>query len=279
MYPCLGPGAIGIDVPFPRAAELAASAGFEGIQVDLEYLREHGPEQYNAVLDEHGLRSGSLGLPVRVDGPRDEYEAGRETLDDAARLAAAVGCERVSTYLMSFSDERPFEENFSFHRDRIEPVAELLASRGLQLGLEFLGPETLREGHEYDFVHTAEGMLDLCEAVDPDTVGLLLDSWHWYTAGSDTETLRTLSTDAVVDVHINDAPDKPRAEQTDTDRRLPAQTGVIDIEMFLGELDRTGCDGPVMVEPFSDRVEAMAPRDAVTATKDALDEAWDSAGL
>jgi sugar phosphate isomerase/epimerase len=279
MYSCLGPGATGLDVPFPRAAELAGSAGFEGIQVDLNYLRDHGPERYNAVLDEHGLRSGSLGLPLRVDGPREEYESGRAKLDDAARLASAVGCERVSTYIMSFSDERPFEENFAFHRDRIEPVAEILAAHDLRLGLEFLGPKTMREGHEYDFVHTAEGMLDLCAAVDPDTVGLLLDSWHWYTAGGDVETLRSLSADDVVDVHVNDAPDRPRADQIDSDRRLPAQTGVIDIEAFLRELDRMGYDGPVSVESFSDDVEAMAPADAVTATKGALDDAWDSAGL
>jgi sugar phosphate isomerase/epimerase len=279
MFQCLGPGAIGLDVPFPRAAELAAAAGFEGIEVDLSYLREHGPERYSGVLDEHGLQSGTLGLPVRVDGPRDEYEAGRERLAEDARLAAAVGCERVSTYIMSFSDERPFEENFAFHRDRIEPVADLLADHDLRLGLEFLGPETMREGHEYDFVHTAEGMLDLCAAMDPDTVGLLLDSWHWYTSGGDVETLRALSNDDVVDVHVNDAPDRPRTEQIDSDRRLPAETGVIDIEAFLRELDRMGYEGPVSAEPFSDDVEAMAPEDAVAATKGALDDAWDRAGL
>jgi sugar phosphate isomerase/epimerase len=270
---------IGVDVPFPTAAELAATHDFAGIQVDLDYLRDRGPDDYRAVLSDHDLRSGSVGLPLRIDGEREEYEEGLDRLEETAAAVAEIGCDRASTYIFSFSDERPFDENFAFHRERLEPVAETLDAHGIRLGLEFLGPATLRDGHEYEFVHTADGMLELCDAVGPDNVGLLLDSWHWYTAGGDVETLRSLEAEDVVDVHVNDAPERPRDEQIDDDRRLPAETGVIDVGAFLSALDRMGYDGPVTVEPFSDDVEALAPADAVAATKEALDAAWSEAGL
>ncbi|WP_225335522.1 sugar phosphate isomerase/epimerase family protein [Halomicrobium urmianum] len=280
MYTSLGPGDIGIDRPFPEAAELAADAGFDAIQVDLDYLTEHGPDEYRAVLDEHGLRTGSAGLPVAVTADEDEYEDDVDALETVASDLAAIGCDCATQFIWSFSDERDFEDNFRFHRERLERPAGILADHGLELGLEFLGPETLREGHEHDFVHTAEGMLELCDAVDPDTVGLQLDSWHWYAAGGSIDALESLDRDDVVDVHLNDAPEGiPREEQIDTERRLPAETGVIDVEAFLGHLDRIGYEGAVTVEPFSDEVEAMDDEAAARRTKESLDEAFERAGL
>lgn len=280
MYTSFGPGAAGVDLPFPEAAALAGDVGFDAIQVDLGYLEANGPDAYREVLSEHGLRNGSAGLPVDLTGDRETYESDVADLPDAAERLAAVGCDRCSTYVLSFSDERPFEENFEFHRERLEEPARILEEHGVRLGLEFLGPETLREGHEYEFVHDAEGMLDLCAAVDADNLGLLLDCWHWYTSGGDAATLEALDADDVVDVHVNDAPaGVPREEQVDDVRRLPGETGVIDVETFLRELDRTGYDGPVMAEPFSDDLPELDPEDAARRTLDSIETVFERAGL
>ena len=279
MYTCLGPGAVGIDVPFPEAAELAATHGFEGIQVDLGFLGEHGPERYAAVLEEHGLRPGSFGLPVAVDGDPDAYERDVAALPEVAEAAAAVGCRRCSTYIPSFSDERPYEANFEYFVARLERPAAVLDDHGIDLGLEFLGPATLREGHEYEFVHTVEGMLELRSAVGGNA-GLLLDCWHWYTAGGDLETLRALDRGDVVDVHVNDAPEGvPVDEQIDSERRMPGETGVIDVGPFLRRLDAIGYDGPVMVEPFSDDLPTLPPGVAAERTIASLERAFETAGL
>ncbi|QLH76492.1 sugar phosphate isomerase/epimerase [Halosimplex rubrum] len=279
MYTSFGPDAVGVDCQFPEAAALAAETGFDAVQIDLGYLREHGPDDYRAVLDDHDLRAGSATLPVDVTGDAETYGSDLDALDGVAEAAATVGCTRISTYLMSFSDERPFEENFAFHRDRLEPVAEILADHGIDLGLEFLGPETLREGHEHEFISTAEGMLDLCDAVG-DNAGLLLDSWHWHTAGGAVDALESLDADDIVDVHVNDAPEGLGVDEyVDTERALPGATGVIDIERFLSHLDAVGYDGPVIAEPFSDELEAMADADAARETAASLELVFDRAGV
>ena len=82
-----------------------------------------------------------------------------------------------------------------------------------------------------------------------------------------------------MDVHVNDAPDKPVDAQIDNQRELPGATGVIDIMTFLTALKRVGYDGPVMVEPFSETVRAMSTEDAVGATAAALRSVWEQAGL
>jgi len=279
MYTSFGPDAAGVDRPFPEAAALAAEHGFDGIQVDIGYLREHGPDDTRSVLDANGLRAGSANLPVDVTADADAYKADLEALDGTAEAAAALGCTRMSTYIMSFSDERPFEENAAFHRDRLDPVAAVLADHDIDLGLEFLGPERLRAGHEYDFISTAEGMLDLCSAVG-DNAGLLLDCWHWHTAGGSVEALEALDADDIVDVHVNDAPEGLALDEyVDTERAMPGATGVIDIEAFLSHLDSVGYDGPVMAEPFSDELEAMADADAARETARSLEVVFERAGL
>ncbi len=274
MYKCLAPGMVGVSRTVPAAAELAGTHGFSGINVSIDYLAEHGPEQYRELLRTNDLRPGSIGLPVQFDASDAEYHSGVERLEAIVADVAALGCQRASTYLLPFSDERPFEENLAFHQKRIEPVARLLDSHDVRLGLEFVGTPSLRAGHEYPFIHTAGDMLELCDIIETDNVGLLLDSWHWYTSGGDTDVLRELEAHHVVDVHVNDAPDKRVEDQRDNERELPMSTGVIDIQTFLRELDRMGYDGPVTVEPFDDDLADMEDEAAVRATKAALDEAW-----
>lgn len=90
----------------------------------------------------------------------------------------------------------------------------------LELGLAFLGPKTLRDGHPYTFNHTVPGLLELCDAVGTN-VGLLPDARHWYTSGHDTADLELLDAKNVVDAHVNDAPaGVSKNEQVDSVRCL-----------------------------------------------------------
>lgn len=279
MYRTLNPGAIDVSVPFEEGARLAARYGFAGLAIDPSFLLEHGPDAVLEILQQHSLRPGSFGLPVDFRGSDEGFEASLGTLEPLAKAAQAVGCTRASTYIFSWSDELDFAANFAFHRERLAPPAAILADHGISLGLEFLGPKTLRDGHPHEFVYTVAGMLELGEAIGPN-VGLLLDAWHWYTGTNDAADLDLLTKENVVDVHVNDAPvGLPRDEQLDNVRCLPGETGVIDIHTFLGRLGRIGYDGPVVVEPFNAPLRAMVPEDAVRTTAEALQRVWQGAGL
>ena len=88
-------------------------------------------------------------------------------------------------------------------------------------------------------------------------------------------------TDAeIVDVHVNDAPaGVPLDKQLDGVRGLPGETGVVGVPAFLAAVARIGYTGPVMVEPFSQRVRELPPEDAVRVTGEALNKVWREAGL
>jgi sugar phosphate isomerase/epimerase len=115
----------------------------------------------------------------------------------------------------------------------------------------------------------------LIAEIGRDNVGLVLDSWHWYTAHETGEDLRSLSNQDVVACDLNDAPAGiPIDQQQDNTRELPAATGVIDLKTFLGALVAIGYDGPVRAEPFNKALNALDDEPAVQQTAEALKKAF-----
>ncbi len=223
---------------------------------------------------------GGWGLPVNWRAEEEEFKAGLERLGSMAKLAQSLGCTRLSTWILPFSDDKPLEENIEFHVERFRPIGEILSEYGCCLGLEFIGPKTMRDGKKYEFIYTMEGMLELCDKIGTGNMGLLLDAWHWYTSHGTLDGLKKLTADQVVYVHINDAPkDTPIDEQIDNVRRLPGETGVIDLVGFLKCLDEIGYEGPITPEPFSDKVKGLEPLAAAQLTMKDFLEVWKAAGL
>ena len=88
------------------------------------------------------------------------------------------------------------------------------------------------------FVHSMKEQKELIAEIGKPNVGLLLDSWHWYTAGESAADLRTLTNKDIVSVDLNDAPAGVALDQQkDNKRDLPAATGTIDIGVFLNTLN------------------------------------------
>jgi sugar phosphate isomerase/epimerase len=114
------------------------------------------------------------------------------------------------------------------------------------------------------------------ESIGTGNVGLLLDSWHWYTSHGTVEELLKLSNNDIVHVHVNDAPaDIPVDKQVDNRRKLPVTTGVIDMKGFVNALVKIGYDGPVECEPFDQELRRMDDSAALEKTIMSLKRIWD----
>jgi sugar phosphate isomerase/epimerase len=191
-----------------------------------------------------------------------------------------LGTPWCATVIRPFSAERDYDANMEFHVARLRPVARILADHGCRLGLEFIGPKTLREGHPYTFISTIGGALDLGAQLGTDNVGLLLDAYHWYTSHATLADIQRLTAADIVYVHVNDAvAGRSIDEQMDLERDLPGATGLIDSAGFLRAVADTGFDGPVAVEPFSEAVLAMEPDERARAAGASLARVWAAAGL
>lgn len=284
MFKSLSPGAIGISASLEEGIKLAKANGFEGIDVSMSELADRAEQTsvgaVEAIFAEAGVCPGAWAPPVDWRGPEDQYQEQLKALPRVAKMAQTLETPWSSTWILPMSEELPFEENFDFHVERFRPIAEILRDYGCRLGLEFIGPKTLRAGAKYEFIYTMDGMLELCAAIGTGNMGLLFDVWHWYTSHGTVEGLRRLTANDVVCVHINDAPAGiPIDEQIDNVRCLPGETGVIDIASCLRTLNDIGYDGPATPEPFSQRLREMSAEDAAKETGESVAKVWRLAGL
>lgn len=283
MYPNLSTGAIGVKATFGEAVELAARYGFQGIDFSIEEVEkivaDKGEAHVRKLLNDAGVRLGAWGPPVNWRADEASWQADLPLLVKRATLARELGSDRSSTWIMPGDNDRDFDTNYTFHLKRLRPVAEGLTEAGCRLGLEWVGPKTLRDSRRYPFVHTMEGMLQLAADLGRN-VGLLVDIFHLYTSHADVAAVRRLPVAQVVNVHVNDAvAGRTPDQQIDLERALPGETGVCDIAGFMQALAAIGYDGPVTVEPFSQRLREMSADDAVRSTMDSLRRAWALAGL
>lgn len=283
MYTSLNTGAIGIkNYTLTQTLALARQFGFEGVDFNIQeaadLAQQHGIEHVRQLFGD--LKPGPWGMPVNWRQDAAQWQDGLKALPRLAEVAAQLGALRTTTWIMPNSAERTFDENFMFHAERFLPIGEALKPFGIRFGLEFIGPQTLRPADKHAFIFTMEGMMDLAKAVGTGNIGLLLDAWHLYTSGGSIDDLDTITAQDIVAVHVNDAPQGvSMAEYNDHDRRLPLETGVMPLAAFMQKLAALGYDGPVTVEPFSQRLNALSdPHEAARITADHLKRLWATLG-
>ena len=257
MYKGLSLYAIGVKPANLDGAIAAAKiGGFDGLEFSAaevaNLIDSEGVSAVRGRFDSSGIVPAGWGLQIDWRGTEDAWKQGLETLPRLAGAASSIGGTRTMTWIMPCSNELNFDSNWQFHVERFTPVAAILASEGCALGLEFIGPKTLRDSRRYPFIYTPQAMLAMGREIGPN-VGLLLDCWHWHTSGGTVADLEELTPEQVVYVHVNDAPAGVALDDhVDNVRGLPGETGVIDIAGFLGALKRIGYEGPVVPEPFKD---------------------------
>lgn len=278
MTIALTPGSIGVSVTSQQELNgLAHRHRFESVEPRGDELASMAPAQLAEILAD--LKSKQLvwsatGLPVDF---RKDDRTFREGLARLPRTAAGLqraGATRIGTWLSPSDATLTYRANFKQHAARLREVSRILNDHGLRLGLEYVGTQLLLVGKRYPFVHTLAETRELIAEIGTGNVGLVLDTWHWWTAGDTEEDLLTLTNHDVVSVDLNDAPQGvAKEQQRDNERELPAATGVIDVARFVTALVKIGYDGPVRPEPFNKVLNALDNEPACAAASAALHRA------
>lgn len=287
MYTSLGPEAIGIrGLALRDAIGLARDSGFAGLTFDIrvaaQAVTDHGLGEVRSWFTEANVRPANWGLPVAW---RDDarWEEDLQKLPPLAAVGRELGATRTATFMPSGSNDRTFDENFAWHVSRLRPIAEVLREEGCRFGIEYIGTATWRAQFPHEFIYTLAGLMELVAAIDVDNVGVMVDSWHLFSSCGTVADLDRLTNRDVVVAHVNDAPAGIAwSDQIDTQRALPLETGVIDLIGFMQALQRIDYDGPVMPEPFSQRLNDLAVSDPLAAAREtarSMDAMWAAAGI
>jgi sugar phosphate isomerase/epimerase len=279
----LTPGAIGVNTRGAELVRLAAKHGFESIQPNpgtLLSMSRGQHREYLGLMKDRKIRWGAAGLPVDFRQSDEKFTDGMKQLPKQASALRDAGVSRVGTWLRPYHGSLTYLANFKQHASRLRDVTRVLADHGLRFGLEYVGTRTLWTRDRYSFIHSMAETKDLIGEVNEPTLGFVLDSWHWFTAGETAKDLLTLKNSDIVACDLNDAPKGiPVEEQIDNRRELPAATDVIDVASFLKTLAQIGYDGPVRAEPFNQPLHKLDDDPAAKATADAIRKAIKTAGL
>lgn len=273
-----GIGNAGALEPFIRAA---SAHGFKAIAADGHELEQWigavGIAGVQAFLKEHDVRIGTIGLSVQWRTTEEEFRAGLKRLAHDAEAAASLGCTACCTYVLPSTDYEaaPF---MALATRRLRTCAQMLAPYGIRLGLEFVGPHHLRTRWKNPFIWGLRETLDWIDAIGEPNVGLLLDSYHWYTNELDAEAILQLDASQIVLVHINDAPAVPIAEVLDNDRLFPGD-GVIPLSEFLRALHQIGYRGVVAQEILTPQPPGEPSDVLLKRSQEAFRRVYAAAGL
>jgi sugar phosphate isomerase/epimerase len=276
MYLSLNAVPIGGHLLWPEFAKLASDTGFIGVDVMLEAAMKDGLEKTRQMLKDLHLRPAFVNLPVDFRKDDATFRAGLPKLEDAAPFAAAIGCPRMMTYIMS-SSETPKDELRRTYKQRFTECANILARSHCRLGLEFLGPLHIRTQFPHEFIWRMPEMLEFAKECGPN-VGLTLDAWHWYHAGGTIEDIVRAGKERIVVIHFDDSADLPAAQVRDNQRLLPGE-GVINLTGFLQALQKIGYEDSLSVEVFGRGLKEMPARESAKLCLDSSRAVLKKAGI
>lgn len=276
MYKNLSPSAIGIFARQSELLEIALTHRFKGLEIEINEVVRRAQStsvaQACRYLSSAQVKIGGFELPVRWSGDEKDFQADLSQLALLLEICRTLGADRCFTTIRPTCDQRPFHENFQFHVDRLQKVADALATANVKLGLNFLAAPSDRADGGFEFIHQVDSLVLLLNGIQRDNVGLQIDAWTWWVGGGDIEKLRTLRGDQILGVRLADIPAGVDLSTITEDQRLmPGDGGTIDSAALIGALDDLDFDGPVAVAPNPGLFKGQKREAIVKQASEALD--------
>jgi 2-keto-myo-inositol isomerase len=225
----------------------ARQAGFDLIEIwgaKLEdYLCRHTVGELKELLADHRLSAWSINS---VENITFRSAAAERELVRQVRHLCAIAREIHCPCLVAVPSPRPddvTDEAITEESVRIlRRLDDCAAPYGVKIAFEFLGFASCS-------VRTLAHSWEIIRRVDRSTVGMVIDTFHFYVGGSSVPSLGSVPPARIFIVHINDAEDRPPAELEDRHRLLPGR-GILPLGEILAGLRKVGYDGVISVEIF-----------------------------
>ena len=293
MYPCWSARAVGLRLSAEETIDLAAKAGFEGVDLMVRDLvdAEADVDGLRGRMDDMNLRGGAWVLPMNWKNDADAFEHDLGRLPIYAEAAARLGLSHTGTWVRFETDPvedvdrlsdadraRLIDEATDWQLERLGRIARILDDHGSRLGLEIIGSQVAPTGRGVRLVGTyAElgrrfGRL----AAEHSNVGVLVDAFHLFASGECPDDALPGGVESVVWVHVAAPAKLDRSSLRDEERTLPGESGVGVCESLLATLANEGYKGPITAEPLGScrGLEHLDPLRTAMKTRESLRRVW-----
>jgi 2-keto-myo-inositol isomerase len=237
--------------PILRQIEVAAKAGYGGIELWFADLDAHLASGGTIADARHALNAGGLSVPTCIylgdwfdaseaDWPRIRDICARR-FDQAAQLGAA---HVIAGPPMGRAD-------VGAGARRYRELLQLGGNVGVGPAFEFLG--------FVEQFNTIESALEVLTTAAHPAGTTVLDPFHIFRGGGSSKSIRKLRADQVAVAHFNDTPAEPARElQRDEDRVWPGD-GHLDLQQYLRLLREIGYGGWLSLELFREDLWTRDP--------------------
>jgi 2-keto-myo-inositol isomerase len=248
----------------------AAAAGFDYLEIWAaklrEFLKHSSAADLKKLFAEAGIKPLSINSIEHITF-RDAaaYAQIRSECEVLCAIAEAIACPYVvvvpgrspAGHLSSYE---VIEESVRVLRE----LASVAERHGVALAFEFLGQPDCS-------VQTLSLASEIVQNVNRRNIGLVIDSFHFYTGGSTVNMIDALDPKQLYIFHIDDAEDLPRAELTDANRLLPG-LGILPLPEIIAAFRRIGYDGAASVEIFRPEYWERDPFELALEAKAAVEK-------
>lgn len=248
----------------------AAAAGYDLVELRsnklYDYLEDHSVEDLKVLLAETGIGVLSINTLEHITWRSDEdYAAIKQECAKLCEISAAIDCPYVLSVPGALrqgpkTDDETIEESVRV----LNELAEIAEPFGIKIGFEFLG----EAGNSVQTLDLGSKIVNL---VGRDSVGNVIDTYHFYAGGSTFGALENLDPKKLFIFHVNDAEDLPKEQLNDSKRLYPG-LGILPIKEIKAHLDGIGYDGPVSVEIFRPEYWEQDPFEVAVKAKEATEK-------
>ncbi len=296
MYPCWNARAVGLNLSAQDTIEIAAKAGFEGVDLLVRDLVEARADVdgLRGRMDDLNLRGGAWPLPMDWKNDREAFEHDLKRLPAYAATARKLGLERTGTWVRFETDPvedvdrlseadraRLADQATAWQIDRLGRIARILDDHGSRLGLEIIGSQVAPSGRGVRLVGTYAELRRRFQRLTAEhpNVGVLVDAFHIFASGEAVDDVLQGGAESVAWVHLADPAQLDRSSLRDEERALPGEGGAGVCEVLLASLAKADYQGPITAEPLGRcrALEGLAPPSIAIKTRESLRRVWPEA--
>src|SRR5580765_122223 len=233
----------------------AAAAGFDAVELFLPKLwpdlERGGPDAVAESLRRRRLSAMALG-PITDVTFRDA--AGVEKVVAEVHGAATLARRLGAAWVLVEPGERP---DGADERDALREGRETLDRLCRASERYDVGVALMPVGLMWASLRTVRQALHVIDAVGRKSLGLAVDTFHFYASGSSLEDLQQSRPRAIALLRLADAPEGERETLREHHRLVPG-TGVVPVRAVLGAVKALGAAPPVVVHVPLPRGESDA---------------------
>ncbi|AEH51184.1 sugar phosphate isomerase/epimerase family protein [Pseudothermotoga thermarum] len=231
----------------------ASQAGFKALEIWktklLTELKERDIEFIAKQFKDYSILPSTINSVEQFTFCED-FEQKKKEFELLSKIASKIGVETIIV-VPGFVKAMPSAEEIKEKTKKaLREFSDLAKLYNVKIGFEFLGFENCS-------VNNLKMALEIVESLDRENVGLVIDTFHFFTGGSSFEDLKRTPSERIFVVHANDLP-RLNHKPKDSDRIMPGD-GILPLKEFLTVVKQIGYKGIVSVELFNEKYWQLDP--------------------